>query len=58
MQQMHKDMKHSIATNHEWRNIVHKTKNQFSEDDREFVFNCDQSHLVKTGRIRIKCWMI
>lgn len=33
-------------------------KNQFSEDDREFVFICDQTHLVKTGRIRIKCWMI
>ena len=49
MYQMHIAMKHT-TTNYEERNIVYKTKNRHSEDNRDIYFICDYPHLLKTGR--------
>ena len=50
MYQMHIAMKHTTTVNYEERDIVYKTKNRHSEDNRDIYFICDYPHLLKTGR--------
>ena len=49
MYQMHIAMKHTTTANYE-RDIVYKTKNRHSEDNRDICFICDYPHLLKTDR--------
>ena len=48
MYQMHIALKHTTA--HYERNIVSRTKNRHSEDNRDICFICDYPQLIKTGR--------
>ena len=50
MYQMRIAMKHTTTVNYEERDIVYKTKNRHSEDNRDIYFISDYPHLLKTGR--------